>query len=410
MNPEKFFGKIIGNYKIRKIIGEGSFSTVCLAEDIKKDISSNKIEFDCSKNDISKINYIYSNDDYKKNNNNERIGINNDINYLKPPIKKHYAACKIVPRFKVEQKKLTKSLEKEIRIHQIMHHHNVVQLIDVQKDSSFYYIFLEFVPCGQLLDIVLKQSKLSEIEAAIFFKQILIGLDYIHSLNVCHRDLKPENILVDSSGRVKICDFGLSKIFNSSSSCLAKTPCGSLCYISPECLSGHPYDGKKSDIWSCGVILYAITTGLLPWTERKKNSLARQIKHGQYHIPSFLSENCSDLITKLMEIDVDKRISIKEALNHPFLVNILVPSPNFEYKFVSLKKIDHFLGIDDDFEYNGISNAVMNDSTKSFNCESDFVVTRKRIVKTDDQCKQEREIIKHFPNLIFNEMFDLNIN
>ena len=172
MNPEKFIGKIIGNYEIKEIIGEGAFSTVCLSKEVK----------------TKEINGILQNS--------------------------HYVACKIIPRIKTEHKKLTTKLDQEILIHRLMHHQNVIQLIDVQKDSSFFYLFLEFVPCEELFQKVLKKFKLPELEAAIYFKQILIGLQYIHSLNVTHRDLKPENILVDQFGRVKITDFGLSKIID----------------------------------------------------------------------------------------------------------------------------------------------------------------------------------------------------
>lgn len=319
MNKDDFKGLIIGNFKLKKKIGDGAYSMVFLAEEMHLQTGTK---------------------------NKKRI-------FSKS--KKTYVACKIVPRKKVEEKKITTRLDQEIRIHQMMHHPNIVQLVDIQKDELFYYIFLEFCPFGTLYDYIIQKNRLTEIESAIFFKQLLLGLQYIHSKNVGHRDLKLENILLDHFGTIKISDFGLSKLLSSDSEGLTKTPCGSPCYASPECLSGSPYDCKKSDIWSCGVILYTITSGHLPWTCRTQSKLFSQIKKGNYKIPNFISDTCSDLISKMMTVDNDKRISIEEAINHPFLNKISVNSASlFDYKYLSLRKIDRIFGKDENYEYYGI--------------------------------------------------------
>ena len=281
MNQEVFIGKIIGNYKIVKRIGEGTYSSVFLAQEIS------------------------SQPDQSKDNNQK--------------VTPHYVACKIISNKQIKHKTVAKRLASEIKNHQLMKHPNVVQLIDVLKDNSYFYIILEFCLYGELYKTVYEKGKLDEKEASFYFKQILLGIQYIHSLNITHRDLKPENILIDQYGKIKITDFGLSKLLDSESNGMTKTPCGSPCYVSPECISCLPYDAKKSDIWSCGVILYSITTGHLPWTKKSQSELFEQIKVGKYTVPTNVSESCSDLIKKLMEIDVSKRISIEEALNHPFL-------------------------------------------------------------------------------------------
>ena len=268
MNSDDFKGKRIGKYILKGEIGEGAFSIVTLAQEVIEDPLANK-----------NINNEKSNN--KKQKKWLQIGRKNKASSEEKTLtKKNYVACKIIPRIKVEAKKLTTRLEQEIRIHQLMHHPNVVQLIDVQQDADYYYVFLEFCPCGELFDYVVDRQKLKEHDAAVFFKQILIALKYIHSLNVAHRDLKPENILLDQFGRIKISDFGLSKLLDNNGDGFTKTPCGSPCYASPECISGRPYDGRKSDIWSCGVILYAITTGQLPWTKRNQAQLFNQIRKG----------------------------------------------------------------------------------------------------------------------------------
>lgn len=356
MEQEKLIGKHIGNYVLKKLIGQGAYSSVYLAE--------------------------------------ETLPTSNDNESTeKKADKKRYVACKIISKSKVEEKKATDRLEREINIHQLMHHPYVVQLIDVQRDSFNYFIFLEYCSNGELFNIIKKNRKIRESEAAIFFKQILLGLQYIHSKNVAHRDLKPENILVDHFGRIKISDFGLSKLFDSEKESLTSTPCGSPCYASPECISGNPYDGKKSDIWSCGVILYTLTTGLLPWTKRTQSQLFKQIKNAEFKIPSNISDLCSNLISRLMTVDTNKRITIKGALNHPFLKRAMVPCPKIDHKFVSLRKIDRFLGKDEEFEYKEIICHLTKEHRESDSkCGNNFIRVRNDI--EDDQLDNEQELIK----------------
>lgn len=296
MSSDKFIGKRIGIFKILNKIDDGTYSTVYLAEE---DIPLSNRSKD-KKTEIKENKNIKSN--FKR----------------KLPLLRRYVACKIISREKIEKRNLLERLGQEIRVSKLMHHPNVLQFIDFQKDDSYFYIFQEYVPCGELFHMIQKYGKFSEEKAAILFKQILLGVQYIHSLCIAHCNLKPQNILVDQFGRIKIGNFGVSKVFLKDT-WLTKIPHGSSYYLSPESIGCYPYDAKKSDIWSCGVILYSITTGHLPWTKKSQSELFEQIKVGKYAVPTNVSESCSDLIKKLMEIDVSKRISIEEALNHPFL-------------------------------------------------------------------------------------------
>lgn len=362
MEQEKLIGKIIGNYKINSIIGQGAYSSVYLAEE-KFPTNDNKIE---------------SND--KKN------------------TKKQLAACKVISIAKIEAKNSIERLENEIKIHQLMHHPNVVQLIDVQKDSSNYYIFLEYCSNGELYNIIKKNRNLKESEAKPLFKQILLGLQYIHSINVAHRDLKPENILVDAKGHIKISDFGLSKLLDSQNDGLTSTPCGSPCYASPECISGNPYDAKKSDIWSCGVILYTMTTGYIPWTKKTQSQIFEQIKNAEFKIPSNISDLCSGLISRMMTVDNNKRITIKGALNHPFLKRTMVPSPKVDRKFVSLRKVDRILGKDVEFEYKEMINHLTKEHRESDSeCMKSFFRVRKDI--DDGEMEDCQELYRNDSNI-----------
>jgi serine/threonine protein kinase len=248
-------------------------------------------------------------------------------------------ACKVIPRIRLQSSNLDARFELEIRVIQQLHHPGVVQLIDLLSDDQNYYVFMEFCPGGELFQHVVSRGHLTESEAKPFLHQILEALKFVHGSGICHRDLKPENLLLDGSHHVKISDFGLSRFVRSDS--LVTTPCGSPCYVSPECISGRPYDGRKSDIWSVGVIAFALLTGQLPWTKRNQLQLFEQIRKADFVVPGYLSHDCRNFILGLMTVDCSRRLTIDTALKHPWLtverVSWGVPNDGF---MVSLKRID----------------------------------------------------------------------
>lgn len=263
------------------------------------------------------------------------------------PELKQYYACKVIERVRLKRN-LEHRFECEIRVHQQMHHPGIVNLIDVLSDKNFFYVFLEFCPNGELFQHIVDAGKLDEEQAKPIIKQILEAMKYIHQMGVSHRDMKPENLLLDQVGHTKISDFGLSRFLDSDGK--ATTPCGSPCYASPECISGSPYDGRTSDCWSCGVIMYAMVTGQLPWTKRNQAQLFEQIRRGEYTIPKYLSQTCRSFISSLMCVDYKKRLTAAQALQHPFLAGVTVPIPSMlatNMPIISLKKIDVFFGLID---------------------------------------------------------------
>ena len=258
----------------------------------------------------------------------------------------NYFACKIVPKSRLNSESLQERFEIEIRINQQLHHPGIVKLYDLLSDERNYYVIMEFCQSGELFQYILDKYCLTEDEARPFVRQILESLDYIHSMNVTHRDLKPENLLLDQYGRVKLSDFGLSRFIPKNG--LVGTPCGSPCYASPECISGKPYDGRTTDVWSVGVILYAMVTGKLPWTKRNQTQLFAQIKRGDYSIPEDLSESCRSFIKGLMTVDKDKRLTIKQAYEHEWLRNVPPQYENCDnpVPIVSLRAVDRFFNRD----------------------------------------------------------------
>jgi 5'-AMP-activated protein kinase catalytic alpha subunit len=175
---------------------------------------------------------------------------------------------------------------------------------------------MEYSSSGELFDYIVERTRLKEAEACVFFQQIIAGIDYIHKLNVVHRDLKPENLLLDHNKRIKIVDFGLSNTYKPGE--LLQTACGSPCYAAPEMIAGKKYEGIKVDIWSSGVILFAMVCGYLPFEDPNTGELYKKILACDYKAPKFISPAVKDLISCILNTDPNKRYDIDEVRNHPW--------------------------------------------------------------------------------------------
>jgi serine/threonine protein kinase len=252
-----------------------------------------------------------------------------------------FYAIKVVPRLRLDTAYLRERFEAEIRIHRMMHHPGIIQLYNLLKDDTNYYVILEFCANGELFQYIVDHGHLSEGEGRRLTIQILHALGYVHRMGVTHRDLKPENLLLDENSYIKLSDFGLSRFIPQDG--LVETPCGSPCYASPECLSGSKYNALTTDLWSLGVIVYAMLTAQLPWTTPDQNELFEQIRNGIYVIPEFLSKECVAFVKGLLTVSVSERFTISQALEHEWLAPVaayrlraLIPS------YVNLQKVDLF--------------------------------------------------------------------
>lgn len=175
---------------------------------------------------------------------------------------------------------------------------------------------MEFAAGGELFDYIVSKQRVDEKEACSFFQDIISGVEYISRLNIVHRDLKPENLLLDYDNSIKIVDFGLSNTYKNGE--LLKTACGSPCYAAPEMIAGKKYNGTQVDIWSCGVILFALICGYLPFEDPNTSNLYKKILSADYKIPSFISKDGKDLIDKILETDPEKRYTIEQIRKHPW--------------------------------------------------------------------------------------------
>lgn len=209
-------------------------------------------------------------------------------------------------------------IEREIVIMKLISHANVMALFEVWENKSELYLVLEYVDGGELFDYLVSRGKLPEREAIHYFKQIVEGVSYCHSFNICHRDLKPENLLLDKKNRkIKIADFGMAALELPNK--LLKTSCGSPHYASPEIVMGRPYHGGPSDVWSCGIVLFALLTGHLPFNDDNIKKLLLKVQSGKYQMPMNLSAEARNLISKILVIDPEKRITTQEILEHPLI-------------------------------------------------------------------------------------------
>ena len=293
--------KMIDDYIIKNTIGKGTFSTVKLGEHIKT---------------------------------------------------KQKVAIKILNKEKIKEKEDLERIKREIKILQMMDHPNIIKTYKISENAKNYYIIMEYCNGGELFNYIVEKEKLDENEASMFFYQLISALEYIHSLGITHRDLKPENLLLVNNKIIKIIDFGLSNYFNGEKQ--LETPCGSPSYASPEIIKGEAYNGFNIDIWASGIILFAMLCGYLPFDDdeeeeddddeeeenrsagddinRKSRNdsssddsednevLFQKILEGKLEYPSHLSSNAVDLMKKILVVDPNKRIQIKDIKKHKFFL------------------------------------------------------------------------------------------
>lgn len=217
------------------------------------------------------------------------------------------------------------SLTREIHHHRRLHHPNVMQLYEVIATEQYIWMVSELCAGGELYDYLVENEVLAEPEARRIFGQLCLAVAYVHSKGIVHRDLKLENILLDERCNVKLGDFGFTREFEKKR--LMDTFCGTTGYASPEMLAGKKYTGEEVDIWSLGVILYALLCGALPFDDDSESVMKDKILRGDFEIPDCLSEEAQSLIASILQQDPSKRPSIQAILAHPWFTKMMAQSP-----------------------------------------------------------------------------------
>ncbi|KAM3129511.1 hypothetical protein pb186bvf_018415 [Paramecium bursaria] len=235
-------------------------------------------------------------------------------------VAEEYVAVKILEKCRIESHADLTRVKREISILRKLQHPNIIQLYEILESDQVLYLVMEYARGGELFDFIVKKTKLQESLAARYLMQLIAGVEYMHQKKVVHRDLKPENLLLDDNRNIKIVDFGLSNTYQNDGQLL--TACGSPCYAAPEMLYGKPYSGRTSDLWSCGIILFAMLCGFLPFEHENTKQLYEMIKKEDFEKPNHLSSSSIDLLSRLLTKDPVKRIGFDGVRQHPFCQRI----------------------------------------------------------------------------------------
>lgn len=227
-------------------------------------------------------------------------------------------AVKAVSKDQVRKEGLMDQIKREISVMRLVRHPNVVELKEVMATKQRVYFVMEYVKGGELFAKVAK-GRLKEDLARKYFQQLISAVDFCHSRGVSHRDLKPENLLLDEHENLKVSDFGLSSLPEQlRNDGLLHTQCGTPAYVAPEVLRKKGYDGAKADIWSCGVILYALLAGFLPFQDENLMNMYRKVFKAEFEFPPWFSSESKRLISKILVADAEKRISIAAIMRVPW--------------------------------------------------------------------------------------------
>ncbi|XWS08348.1 hypothetical protein CRYUN_Cryun41cG0072000 [Craigia yunnanensis] len=227
-------------------------------------------------------------------------------------------AIKVIDKEKVLKVGMIDQTKREISVMSLVKHPNILELYEVMASKSKIYFVLEYAKGGELFNKISK-GKLREDMARKYFQQLISAVDFCHIRGVYHRDLKPENLLLDENGNLKVSDFGLSALAESKhQDGLLHTTCGTPAYVAPEVINRKGYDGVKADIWSCGVILYVLLAGYLPFQDSNIIAMYRKISKADCKFPNWFSPEVSKLLSRILNPNPKARISIAKIMANPW--------------------------------------------------------------------------------------------
>ncbi|KAF9517983.1 hypothetical protein BS47DRAFT_424282 [Hydnum rufescens UP504] len=239
-----------------------------------------------------------------------------------------YAAVKIVSRESLLQSPMSldspaqkdakhvPNVEREIILMKLIDHPNVLKLHDVWESRRELFLILGYVKGGERFEHMILRGRIPPSDALHFFQQLIFAIHYCHSFNIAHRNLNPENILLDANNNIKVSDFGMAAW--EAGDGMLETCCGNPHYMSPEVMEGNSYNGAMADIWSCGVILYTMLCGCLPFDDRDGTKLVEKVKRGNFHMPPDIPPMAKNIIRRMLEKDAGKRIRMADILCHPY--------------------------------------------------------------------------------------------
>lgn len=235
------------------------------------------------------------------------------VYYARSLITNQSVAIKVINKEKISRVGLKEQIKREICVMRLVRHPNIIYLNEVMGTKTKIYFVMEYAKGGELFNKVAK-GKLSDEVAWKYFYQLINAVDFCHIRGVFHRDIKPENLLLDENDNLKITDFGLSAIAECKrQDGMLHTTCGTPAYVAPEVISRKGYDGTKADIWSCGVVLYVLLAGYLPFQDSNLIGLYRKIGKAEFKCPSWFPPEARRLLLKMMDPDPNTRITMAKV-------------------------------------------------------------------------------------------------
>ncbi|MFS7901523.1 putative protein kinase CAMK-CAMKL-CHK1 family [Helianthus anomalus] len=248
-------------------------------------------------------------------------------------------AIKAINKQRIIKGGLAANVKREISIMRRLRHPNIVRLLEVLANKKKIFFVLEFAKGGELFNKVAK-SRFSEDLSRRYFQQLISAVGYCHSRGVFHRDLKPENLLLDENWNLKVTDFGLSAVTEQiRPDGLLHTLCGTPAYVAPEILLKNGYDGAKVDIWSCGIILFVLNSGYLPFNDPNLMVMYKKICSGEFRVPRWTSPDLKRLLFRLLDTNPKTRITVDEIINDPWF-RIGYTEVKFHHDYFELKDDD----------------------------------------------------------------------
>ncbi|CAF1710693.1 unnamed protein product, partial [Brassica napus] len=336
---------ILGRYEMGKLLGHGTFAKVYLARNVKT---------------------------------NESVAI------------------KAIDKEKVLKGGLIAHIKREISILRRVRHPSIVQLFEVMATKAKIYFVMEYVRGGELFNKVAK-GRLKEDAARRYFQQLISAVTFCHARGVYHRDLKPENLLLDDKGNLKVSDFGLSAVSDQiRQDGLFHTFCGTPAYVAPEVLARRGYDAAKVDIWSCGVVLFVLMAGYLPFHDRNVMAMYKKIYRGEFRCPRWFSPELTRLMSRLLETDPEKRFTFLEVMENSW----------FKKGFKHVKfyvEDDKLCNVDDDDDELEIASVESGRSSAVSESEIECLEPRRKVVGLPRPAS-----LNAFDIISFSQGFDLS--
>lgn len=223
-------------------------------------------------------------------------------------------AIKVIDKSKVAGTTMEPRILREVSVMRRLSHPNIVKLLEVMATKSKIYMVMEHAKGGELFTQISRDGPLTEPVARRYFQQLVSAVHYCHSKGVTHRDIKPQNILLDHEGNLKVSDFGLSALPELLRDGLLHTSCGTPAFTAPEVVRRKGYDGAKADAWSCGIILYLLLAGYLPFNEANIAVMYQKMYLRDFEFPCWISKSAQRVISRLLDPNPQNRITIEELI------------------------------------------------------------------------------------------------